>query len=201
MTDKEIEAHLNRVVADTASDMADTMSYAMARAIKKTFCKHDWHFLPGTDRLRCIRCNVETGPSTPEQLTQDMLRDVVTMGSAWSQNGKRIDPAEVYAVPAGLAQEFKFHEPQPNSIKFYNGAPDNTEVLRISKDGIWANPDVPADDAAQAVLRAIDGHIKQMVERVQNKEREACALITEQAGADGYGTLAAAAMIRRRSNS
>jgi hypothetical protein len=127
-------------------------------------CKHDWHFLPGTDRLRCIRCNVETGPSTPEQLAQDMLRDVVLMGSAWSQNGKRIDPAEVYADPV-----YAFHKPQPNSIKFYNGAPDNTEVLRISKDGIWANPDVPADDAAQAVLRAIDGHIKQMVERVRSE--------------------------------
>jgi hypothetical protein len=104
MTDKEIEAHLNRVVADTASDMADTMSYAMARAIKKTFCKHDWHFLPGTDRLRCIRCNAETGPSTPEQLAQDMLRDVATFGSAWSKGGKRIDPREVYADAPELAQ-------------------------------------------------------------------------------------------------
>jgi len=164
---------------------------------ENTACKHDWHFLPGTDRLRCIRCNTETGPSTPEQLAQAMLRDVITMGSAWSQNGKRIDPTEVYAVPAGLAQEFKFHNAQPNSIKFYNGAPDNTEVLRISKDGIWANPDVPADDAAQAVLRAIDGHIKQMVDRVRREEREACARIAE-TSPDRYH---AASAIRARSNS
>jgi hypothetical protein len=33
-----------------------------------------------------------------------MLRDVATMGSAWSQNGKRIDPSEVYADPSKLAQ-------------------------------------------------------------------------------------------------
>jgi hypothetical protein len=71
---------------------------------ENTACKHDWHFLPGTDRLRCIRCNAETGPSTPKQLAQDMLRDVVLMGSAWSQNGKRIDPAEVYADSPKLAQ-------------------------------------------------------------------------------------------------
>lgn len=161
-------------------------------------CKHDWHFT-SKNVLRCIRCNAETGPRTPEQLAQDMLRDVATMGSAWSVGGKRIDPSEVYAVPAGLAQEFKFHKPHSNSIRFYNGAPDNTEVLSISKDGIWANPEVPADDAAQAVLRAVDGYIKQMVAGVRSEEREVCALTVEQAGADGYGTLAAAAMIRRRS--
>jgi hypothetical protein len=66
---------------------------------ENTACKHNWHFIPGTDRLRCARCGAETGPSTPEQLTQDMLRDVITMGSAWSQGGKRIDPREVYADP------------------------------------------------------------------------------------------------------
>lgn len=132
-------------------------------------CKHDWHFIEGTDRLRCQRCHTVTG------------------GIDWSK----------LTIPTEQLQQYKLHDPRPNSIKFYNGPPDNTEILRISKDGIWANPDVPADDAAQAVLRAIDGHIKQMIERVQNKEREACALIVEQAGADGYGTLAAAAMIRR----
>ena len=36
-------------------------------------CKHDWHFIHGTSRLECRRCKVETGPSTPEQLTRDML--------------------------------------------------------------------------------------------------------------------------------
>jgi hypothetical protein len=67
-------------------------------------CKHDWHFT-SKNVLRCLRCNVETGPSTPEQLAQDMLRDVVLMGSAWSQNGKRIDPAEVYADPAQRSEQ------------------------------------------------------------------------------------------------
>ena len=33
---------------------------------------------------------------------------------------------------------------------------------------------------------------------VAAREREACALVVEQSGIDGYGTLAAAAMIRAR---
>lgn len=136
MTDKEIEAHSQRVVADTASDMADTMSYAMARAIKKTFCKHDWHFTnDNTMAMRCVRCGTQTPELNVNQMTGG----------------------------------YKFHEPHPNSIRFYNGAPDNTEVLRISKDGIWANADVPTDEASQAVLRAVDGYIKQMVDRVRSE--------------------------------
>ena len=106
MTDKELEAHSQRVVADTASDMADTMSYAMARAIKKTFCKHDWHFTnDNTMAMRCVRCGTQTPELTPGQLAQDLLRDVATMGSAWSVGGKRIDPKDVY-LP-----EIKFHVP------------------------------------------------------------------------------------------
>lgn len=54
-----------------------------------------------------------------------------------------------------------------------------TEVLRLSRDGIWANPDVPADDAAKAVLAALDFNIKLLVERVVQDEREACAEVCD----------------------
>lgn len=140
-------------------------------------CKHDWHFLPGTDRLRCIRCNVETGPRTYEQRVQDML-----------------------TVPTAQLQRYKLHDSRPtNSIQFFGNQSSgpSVEILRISKDGIWVNPEVPSDEAAKKVLEAIDHNVKFMVERAVQAEREACALIVEQAGADGYGTLAAAAMIRR----
>jgi hypothetical protein len=43
-------------------------------------------------------------------------------------------------------------------------------------------------------------NIEKFAELVQADEREACAKVCEQAGIDGYGTLAAAAMIRARSN-
>ena len=34
-----------------------------------TDCKHNWHFIEGTERLRCERCKQETGPWTTEQVT------------------------------------------------------------------------------------------------------------------------------------
>ena len=51
-----------------------------------------------------------------------------------------------------------------NSILFYGGQP-SIEVLRLSKDGIWANPDVPVDDTAKLVLAAIDDHIQRLVDQ------------------------------------
>jgi hypothetical protein len=145
-------------------------------------CKHDWHFIEGTDRLQCARCKAETGPRTPDQLMQDLLADVTTMGSAWMKDGKRIDPRDVYAVPTEQLQQYKLHDSRPNSIQFYNTNDEpRTEVLRISKDGIWANPDVPCDEAAKAVLAAVDGYVKDMVARAVNDEIEACAAIAHEA--------------------
>ena len=42
-------------------------------------------------------------------------------------------------------------------------------------------------------------NLPQLIELVRADEREACAQTCEQAGIDGYGTLAAAALIRKRS--
>ena len=121
-------------------------------------CKHDWHFIHGTSRLECRRCKVETGPRTPDQLAQDMLQDVTVIGSAWSKGGERIDPMSVYRATEPV---YKLHDSRPaNTIQFYGGPEPRTEVLRISKDGIWANPDIPTDEAAKKVLEAIDGYVK-----------------------------------------
>ena len=63
------------------------------------------------------------------------------------------------------SQEYSFHKP-PNNIIFYNTmGGQQTEVLRITKDGIIGNPDVPVDEAADAVIRALDGHIKNITKR------------------------------------
>lgn len=128
-----------------------------------TDCKHDWHFIEGTERLQCRRCKAETGPRTYDQRVQDMLHDVTTIGSAWSKGGERIDPMSVYR---DTEPGYKLHDSRPaNTIQFYGGPEPRTEVLRISKDGIWANPDIPTDEAAKKVLEAIDGYVKGMVER------------------------------------
>ena len=63
-----------------------------------------------------------------------------------------------------------------NTIYFSSGVP-SVEVLRLSKDGIWANPDIPVDDAAKFVINAIGHNIKVLVQKAVEDEREACAKI------------------------
>lgn len=66
---------------------------------------------------------------------------------------------------------------QTGSIQFLMG--DSTEVLRMSRDGITANPDVPVDETAKRVLELLEWHIKLLVQRAVEAEREACAQICE----------------------
>jgi len=80
-----------------------------------------------------------------------------------------------------------------NTIHFSSGEP-SVEVLRLSKDGIWANPDIPADDAAKFVLNAIGHNIEVLVQAAVKAEREACAKACE----DAWTRHACAAAIRAR---
>jgi hypothetical protein len=66
----------------------------------------------------------------------------------------------------------------PNTFHFITGT-NATEVLRLSKDGIWVNPDIPADDAAELVLTMLDNNIKSLVQKAVEKERDACVQIVE----------------------
>jgi hypothetical protein len=84
-----------------------------------------------------------------------------------------------------------------NTIQFHSGTPA-TEVLRLSKDGIWANPDIPADDAAKLVLEAIDDNIKILVQKAVLAEREACAKVCDDLHPDWKWR--AAESIRARGN-
>ena len=62
-----------------------------------TDCKHNWQFTDhGTGTLKCTRCGTVTGPKPYEERVKDMLQDVLTIGSAWSKDGERIDPTSVY---------------------------------------------------------------------------------------------------------
>ena len=114
-------------------------------------CKHDWNFIGNTGSLQCQRCNTD------------------------SINWRNV------AIPAEQLQGYRLQETQPtNSLLFYGKVNDQqTEIMRISKDGIHVNPDVPVDEAAKKVLEAIDHNIKWMVEQVRKEEREACAKVVE----------------------
>lgn len=68
------------------------------------------------------------------------------------------------------------HQPT-GSIQFLMG--DSTEVLRISKEGITANPDVPVDEIASRVLELLEWNIKLLVQRAVEAEREACAQVCD----------------------
>ena len=70
---------------------------------------------------------------------------------------------------------------EPN-ITFLGGA--SKEVLRLSKDGIWANPDIPADDAAKLVLAVIDHNIKVMVDKAVNDKLQGAANYIDALGGD-----------------
>lgn len=69
-----------------------------------------------------------------------------------------------------------------NTINFFNGntAEPANMVMRISKEGIWVDPDLPTTEAADAVLRALDGSIKFLVNKAIEDEREACAKVADE---------------------
>jgi len=89
----------------------------------------------------------------------------------------------------------------PDKAEPYKFTDSSTEVLRLSKDGIWANPDIPADEAAKLVLAAIDFNIKALVDKVVEAEREACASECDEWIKNGSALAEdIAAAIRARSN-
>ena len=63
------------------------------------------------------------------------------------------------------------------------GTFEHTEVMRITKDGVFVNPDVAVDDAAKTVLDALDDQIKVLVQKAVEEEREACAQVLDEMAA------------------
>jgi hypothetical protein len=92
----------------------------------------------------------------------------------------------------------------PDEAEPYKFTNSSIEVLRLSKDGVWANPDIPVDKAAKLVLEAIDHNIKVLVQKAVADEREACAKVCEELGMATNGMYErnheCAATIRARSN-
>jgi hypothetical protein len=65
----------------------------------------------------------------------------------------------------------------PDTIHFHHTiCNDNIEVMRITRTGVWVNPDMSIDDTAKAVLAALDSQIKVLV----LAEREACAQVCDE---------------------
>ena len=64
----------------------------------------------------------------------------------------------------------------PAHITFYSND-DGIEILRLTRDGVFVNPEIKPNDAAKTVLNAIDSQIKVLVQRAVEDERERCAKI------------------------
>jgi hypothetical protein len=68
------------------------------------------------------------------------------------------------------------------------------DIIRIAREsGFAIQGDMYGEDDAIA-------KIERFAALVAAAEREACAVVVEQAGMDGYGTLAAALLVRERGN-
>jgi hypothetical protein len=157
-------------------------------------CKHDWHFIEGTERLQCRRCKAETGPRTYDQRVQNMLHDVTTMGSAWSKDGERIDPMSVYAP----LPEFTFTIPKPNyNITFHrheNGV-NGKEVGKLDFNGPELVFEGDAAESAKVfidwVAQAFHGRLKEereagRQEALAQSEQEPVAYLCENAAGHRY---------------
>jgi len=82
---------------------------------------------------------------------------------------------------------------------FSTGEKYGTEVMRITRDGVWVNPDVAVDDTAKAVLQAISSYVEVLVQRAVVDEREACAkLLDEMAAEDKLSNYYQVAALRIR---
>ena len=77
----------------------------------------------------------------------------------------------------------KFH----SNITFIGHFPgsESVEVMRLTRNGIWANPDVEIDNTAKIVLAALDVQLKELVQKAVAAEREACELTVDSLIASG----------------
>lgn len=55
----------------------------------------------------------------------------------------------------------------------------SVELMKMSRDGIWVNPDIPVEETAKQVLEILDNALKNMVRIAVEEEREACAKVGE----------------------
>jgi hypothetical protein len=86
-------------------------------------------------------------------------------------NENKIDYSKLTISQADLAK-YTFSKP-PSNIIFYDTSTGNQrEVMRITKDGVTSNPDVSVDEGAKAIIRALDGYIKNLVKESLAKQEQ-----------------------------
>lgn len=158
-----------------------------------TDCKHNWQFTDhGTGTLKCTRCGTVTGPKPYDQRVQDMLQDVLTIGSAWSKDGERIDPTSVYkdfepwtteqvTVPTGQLYAFGPLKPDYN-ITFHNNHDTSgagKQVGRLDFNGPEMVFEGDAAESAKVFIDWIAMAFKGRLEEERQAELNACCDLLE----------------------
>lgn len=158
-----------------------------------TDCKHDWHFVKGlTERLRCTRCGQMTWPKSVEERTRELLEDALTIGSAWSKDGERIDPTSVYkdfepwtteqvTVPTDQLYAFGPLKPDYN-ITFHNNHDTSGAGKQVGKLDFNGPELVFEGDAAESAKVFIDWiatAFKGRLEEERQAELKACCDLLE----------------------
>jgi hypothetical protein len=81
----------------------------------------------------------------------------------------------------------------PNTITFHMSK-EAKEVMRLTADAVIVSPDVSVDEAAAAVIAALEQHMRNIVAA----EREACAAVAESRDGEIFPAIEIAAAIRAR---
>ena len=79
----------------------------------------------------------------------------------------------VFKAPSDI--HFMGYEKATNSLMLRS----SVELMRMSRDGIWVNPDIPVEETAKQVLEILDNALKNMVRIAVEEEREACAKVCD----------------------
>jgi hypothetical protein len=79
----------------------------------------------------------------------------------------------VFKAPSDI--HFMGYEKTSNSSMPHS----SVELMKMSRDGIWVNPDIPVEETAKQVLEILDNALKNMVCIAVEEEREACAYLCD----------------------
>jgi hypothetical protein len=140
-------------------------------------CKHDWHFIEGTERLRCERCKAETGPKTYEERVQDILQeprteDLYTM--------PLFQDVEKYTMPTDQVYTFGNLKPDYN-ISFHRVVDGrNTDVVgKLDFNGPELVFTGDADESAKVFIEWIATAFKGRLQDERQAELNACCDLLE----------------------
>lgn len=132
-----------------------------------TDCKHDWHFVEGTERLQCRHCKAETGPKTYEQRVKDFLQE------PWT--------TEQLTVPAD--KHLGIGDIKPNyNITFHNNRDTGGFGTMVGKLDFNGPELVFTGDAAESAKVFIDWIAQAFKGRLQEErqaELDACCDLLE----------------------